>query len=70
MPQERASVVHITFRYMHYSEENDVRGKDECHWQDQTEIIFRVTSFYQLPVSFHDLIRENMTENKNEDIWD
>lgn len=36
----------------------------------KTEIIFRVTSFYQLPVSFHDLIRENMTENKNEDIWD
>ena len=36
----------------------------------KTEIIFIITSFYQLEVSFHNLIRANITENKNEDAWD
>ena len=36
----------------------------------KTEIIFIITSFYQLEVSFHNLIRANITENKNEDVWD
>jgi len=38
--------------------------------RSKLKFIFRVTSFYQLEVSFHNLTRANIRENKNEDVWD
>lgn len=38
--------------------------------RSKLKFIFRVASFSQFPDSFHNLLRANMTENKNEDVWD